>query len=403
MFHLVSIRSTRDQLASAAFPIATACKSVVHRPWFHQRQVTPPVRPKSTPTANPFRTMKSVLLHALVPGIFGTFLLASAALAQAPPPPPPAPAPTSGPVEVNAIVAKVNGAAITKNEVGFLLAPAYSRLVAQFPRRGSEFEKQLSEAYDDVIQDLVDREIILDEFKQLGAEIPGHVVDAEVDKQIRELYNGDRTRFNEELKRNRLTMPAFREMTREKMIVSAMRLKQFSEAPPPLPEEIRQEYNEVKLELRDTSKDQISFKKIYLPKTDPRNPAATPEEQLALAETIVSDLKTGADFAELAKKFSRDAFADEGGVQVDVPGTDLSPEFAHIIFNAKDGQLIGPLDDPTGYTIVIPTSRKLGPSPPFEGEIREQMEARVRSKKNSAQYERWIEARRKSAMIEIKK
>ncbi len=310
------------------------------------------------------------------------------------------PAP-SGPIEVNAFAATVNGQVITKNQVAFMLAPEFARLTAQFPRRGPEFERQFNEAKENILQELIDRQIILDEFKQMGATIRPHLIDEEVKNQIRTLYNGDETKFREELKRSRLTMEGYREMTREKMVVQAMRAKQFADAPPPLPHEIQAEYNEIKPMLRDTTKDVISFKKIFVPRVDFQDPSSTEEGQLSLAEEIAAKIRQGGNFEELAKAHSADAFADVGGIQTDVPRTDLSPEFAAILFDAKDGQLAnnGPIEDPAGYTLVIPTSRKLGPSPPLS-QVREMVENRVRSKKTSAQYERWIESRRKRAMID---
>jgi peptidyl-prolyl cis-trans isomerase SurA len=313
----------------------------------------------------------------------------------------PASQPSSGPIEVNGIAAKVNGRVVTKNEVSFMLAPIYSQLAAQFPRRGVEFERQFNEAKAKILQELVDRQIILDEFKQLGASIRPNLIDEEIKRQMRELYNGDETRFREELKRSRLTMEGYREMTREKMVVQAMRAQQFSDAPPPLPNEIQREYNEVKPTLRDTAKDVISFQKIFIPRIDSENPVSTPESQLALAEDIASQLQKGKDFAELAKTYSKDAFAEQGGLQENVPRTDLSPEFAAIIFDADEGKLVGPLEDPQGFTLVKPVKKVLGPSPSLE-KVRSMIEERVRRKKTSVQYDKWIESRRKRAMIDLK-
>lgn len=310
------------------------------------------------------------------------------------------PAP-SGPVEVNGIAAKVNGRVITKNQVSFMLAPLYAQLAAQFPRRGAQFETLFNEAKSKIIQELVDRQIILCEFKQIGASIKPHIIDEEIKRQMRELYNGDEAKFREELKRSRLTMEGYRSMTREKMIVQAMRAQKFSDAPPPLPNEIQKEYNEIKPTLRDVSKDVISFQKIFIPASDPQDPKATPESQLAIAEGIAKQLADGADFAELAKAQSKDAFADKGGLQENVPRTDLSPEFAAIIFDAPVGKIVGPLMDPQGFTLVKSSKIDFGPSPPLE-KVRDMVEERVRKKKTSAQYERWIESRRKSAMVSIK-
>lgn len=313
------------------------------------------------------------------------------------------PSMSKGPIEVNGIAAKVNGRVITKNQVSFLLAPIYAQLAAQFPRRGpnSQFELKFNEAKGKVIQELVDRQIILDEFKVIGASIKPHIVDEEVKRQRQELFNGDESKFREELKRNRLTMDGYREMTREKMIVQAMRAQQFSDAPPPLPNEIEQEYNDIKITLRDFSKDVCSFQKIFIPVTDQQNPTATPESQLTLAENLAKQLADGKDFAQLAKENSKDAYADKGGLQEKVPRTDLSPEFASIIFEAPVGKIVGPLMDPQGFTIIKIIKMDYGPSPPLE-KVRDMIEERVHKKKTSAQYEHWIESKRKKAMVEIK-
>jgi parvulin-like peptidyl-prolyl isomerase len=330
------------------------------------------------------------------------FLAASTGIAPAQQPP--APAAPAGAFEINGIAAKVNGKAITKSELNFRLAPIFAQLAAQFPRRGAEFERQVLEAREKILQEMIDRKIILSEFEVLekkGANLPDHVVDKEVKRQIQTNFDGNEAKFQEELKRARMSTAGYREMTREQLIVQAMRAEHFADAPPPLPGEITQEYNEVKDKLRDTTKDQIDFHKLFLPRIDSENPLATPETQLELAEKLAADIKAGADVAELAKQHSRDAYAAEGGFQKDVPRTDLQPEFAAVIFAAKAGETVGPLEDPVGYTIVKISKITPGPYPPLS-EVREMIEERVRTKKNSVAYEKWIEGKRKSAMIEKK-
>lgn len=320
----------------------------------------------------------------------------------APPAAPPKPVAPSGPIEVNGIAAKVNGKVITRNQISFMLAPRYAQLATQYPRRGPQFDAKFKEAKTTIVQELIDRQIIIDEFKQLGASIKPNIIEEEIKRQMRELYNGDESKFREELKRSRLTMDGYREMTREKMIVQAMRSQQFSDAPPPLPNEIQREYNEVKSTLRDVTKDKISFQKIFIPASDPQNPLATPDTQLSLAEDLAKQLGEGKDFAELAKTYSKDAFAEQGGKQENVPRTDLSPEFASIMFESPVGQVVGPLLDRLGFTIAQVIKIELGPSPALTDAMRQNMEERVRRKKTSAQYERWIETKRKRAMIDIR-
>jgi peptidyl-prolyl cis-trans isomerase SurA len=340
------------------------------------------------------------LHHTFALALVGAFLASPVVCAQQQQPPAPPPMPT-GPIEVNGIAAKVNGRVITKNQVNFLLAPVYAQLVTEYPRRGPQFEAKFKEKRTAVLQELIDRQIILDEFKQMGAFIKPNIVDDEIKRQMREAFNGDEAKFREELRRSRMTMEGYREMTREKMVVQSMRSRQFSEEAPPLPGEIRKEYDEIKSTLRDVTKDKISFQKIFIPAMDPTNPLSTPDLQLALAEDIAKQISNGKDFGELAKTKSQDAFAENGGIQENVPRTDLSPEFAAIIFDAPIGKVLGPLLDRQGFTIVKPLKVDLGPAPSMDEKVREMVAQRVRVKKSSQQYERWIEGKRKRAMIKI--
>ena len=318
----------------------------------------------------------------------------------------PVPQMPQGAFEVNGIAALVNGRVVTKNKVGFMLSKTYRELATMFPRRGAEFERQVLEARERILQELIDREIILSEFKAMeakGAALPDHVVKKEIDRQIRETHNGDKAAFEQVLSQSRMTMDAYSKMVRDQLIVQAIRSEHIAEVAPPDNKELAKEYGEMKLLMRDISKDKITFNKLFLPRQDTQNPLATPESQLALAEQIATEIKTGADVAELAKKHSRDAFAAEGGFQKDLPRTDLAPEFAAVIFAGKDGEVLGPLEDPAGFTVVKIIHVTYGPTPPLsDPEIRQAIENRVTGKKSAAAYEKWIEKKRRTASIQKK-
>ncbi len=319
------------------------------------------------------------------------------------PQPPITPTPTApaGPVEVNGIAAIVNGRPVTKKEIIFSMGPIIRQLAAQFPRRGPEFEKQARETQEKIIQELIDRELVLDEFKKMGGKLPEAAINEEIERQKRELYNGDNALFLEELRRSNLTMPGFRAITHDRVVVQALRAQKFANAAPPLPSEIAEEYEKIKLQIRDTNGDSLTFQKIYIPAMDERNPLATPAQQLDLAEEIVKKLKNGADFTELSNLHSRDSHSSDSGWYKDTPRTDLQPEFAALIMDPPEGTIIGPLSDPRGLTIVKVKEKKYGPVPPLS-QVRDQIEQRVTRQKNAERYERWIESLRKKAVIKRK-
>lgn len=304
------------------------------------------------------------------------------------------------PVEVNGIAAKVNGRVITVNQVSFLLSPIFAQLSTKYPGRGSEFVKEFELARKKVIDELIEKELIIEEAKKRGASYSATIVDEDIKRQINELYGGDEQKFREELKKSRLTMEGFREMTREKMIVQALRSQQLTDVAPPLPNEIHNEYEKAKESMRDTTKDIITLQRIMIPAQDPENPGATPEDQLKLAQELVDRINKGEDFTEIAKNFSKGPFSEIGGLQENVERGYFTNEFASIIFDAPLNKVIGPLLDKTHFTIVKVVSKKLGPPPPLS-QVRSIIEERVSRNKTSAEYKRWIEARRKRAIIEI--
>lgn len=304
----------------------------------------------------------------------------------------------TGAREVNGIAATVNGRVVTKKELAMMLSPTVGQLNAQYPRRGPEFEKKVKEAHAKILDELIDREIIMSEFKNQGGKLRPQIVDEEIARQKREDYNGNEATFRAELSKARMTLTGYREMTERKLIVQAMRSSKFSTSAPPLPEEIQKEYNKIKLSIRNTDGDKMTFLKIYIPAADEKNPAATPDSQLALAEDIVKQLKAGANFEELAKQHSRDAYAEQGGRQEKVLRTDLQPEFAALIMDPPEGTVVGPLMDPRGLTIVKVLEKFYGPVPPLS-KVQDKIEQRVSSQKNAERYDRWMKVLRRNAMI----
>ena len=85
---------------------------------------------------------------------------------------------------VNRIAATVNGRPITANEVSVRLMPIGAQLAAQYPKQGPEFYKQLALAKKNIIEDLVERELLRNEFEGMGGVIRDSLIDQEVNRTI---------------------------------------------------------------------------------------------------------------------------------------------------------------------------------------------------------------------------
>ena len=305
--------------------------------------------------------------------------------------------------EVTGIAAKVNGRVITKNEVNYHLTPYRQQLDASMPRKGPQYYELIKTARDEILESLIGRELILSEFRIRSGDhkLPDYSIDQEIDRQVRNLYNNNRSEFNKALRQAGVTPAQHRRETEKKLIVQAMRSQQFKNAVPPLPREVIAEYDEHKDKMRDITGDALEYHKIYIPKIDESNPLVEPQVQLKLAEDIVARLKKGESFEELAKEHSADAYAQDGGKVGKTQRTDLSPAFAAILMETPTGEILGPLEDTRGYTIVRLDEKYYGPTPPLD-KVKPQVESRVRTRKNKDRHDRWMKRLRANAMIEKK-
>lgn len=303
---------------------------------------------------------------------------------------------TSG--NLNQIAAKVNSRVVTKNELDFVFSPIKSQIDAQFPRKNSEYYSLIKKEKEKVFQELIDRELIIAEFEKSGGAIPEREIDREINSRIENLYNGSRSAYLTDLKKNGLSQSKYRSLVKRTVTVSAMKSQHITNFAPPTDSELNKEYSKFKSKLRDLSLDQAAYKKIWIP-LESDELGSSPETQLELAEDITKRIRQGENFSDLAKEFSYDAYAEEGGQWPLTSRRDFPIHFAPIIFDAPVGKLIGPLKDEHGFHIIEVTKKINGPSPPLSA-IRPQLEGRVRSNKSVERVNRWLKRLRANANIQ---
>ena len=306
------------------------------------------------------------------------------------------------PRKVNGIAAIANGRVVIINEVAFMLAPIRAQIAMKHPRMDAAFNAELAETRKKILDELIDRQLIIHEFNDMGAQIPDHVVKADIKNQIDKTYNGSEAKFREQLKESNLSYAKYYKLTKDKLIGQAMRAQHFNDPTPATQEELLEEYNLNKSEMRDRSKDKIDFEKIYIPVTNNDDLLATPESQMEFAQELAEKIKKGADFAELAKEHSKDAFAAQGGKQTNVNRTDLRPDVSFALFTEPLGTVIGPIQlDEGGYQIIRVTRKIEGPAPSLS-EVRAELEQAVQNRKSSVRFKRYMERLRKKALIKYK-
>jgi len=310
-----------------------------------------------------------------------------------------APLANAKPRKVNGIAAIANGRVVTINEVAFMLAPIRARLAMKHPRMGDTYRAEVDKSKVKILNELIDRQLIIHEFNAMGAQIPDHAIKADIKRQIDRTYDGNDVKFREQLKKSNLSYSKYFKLTKDKLIGQAMRAQHFNDPTPATQDELMAEYNKHKRDMRDRSKDKLDFEKIYIPVTNDDDLLATPETQKEFAKELVKKIKKGADFAELAKKHSTDAFADKGGKQTNVKRTDLRPDVSFALFTEPLGTVIGPIQlDAKGYQIIRVIRQIDGPAPGL-AKVKPQMEQAVQNRKSSVRFKRYIDRLRDKALI----
>jgi peptidyl-prolyl cis-trans isomerase C len=86
-----------------------------------------------------------------------------------------------------------------------------------------------------------------------------------------------------------------------------------------------------------------------------------------LAKKIIAELKKGADFAALAKQYSKDPSADHNGDLGFFRKDEMVPEFSAVAFALKPGQISDtPVHTQFGWHVIQVLERRQAPPPTFE-------------------------------------
>ncbi len=102
------------------------------------------------------------------------------------------------------------------------------------------------------------------------------------------------------------------------------------------------------------------------------------------AKKIAADLKKGADFAELAKKSSKDPGAADGGDLGFFTKEQMVPEFSAVAFTLEPGKISDPVKSQFGWHVIKVEEKRARKAPEFD-QVKPQIETFV-TRKAQAEY-----------------
>lgn len=292
---------------------------------------------------------------------------------------------------VNGIAAVVEDRIITLEELRREIGPLVPQIRLE-SRNRQEFDQRIAEVTNEVLQNMIDRILIIREFDQSGYQIPQTYLDSEFADYITTEFDGDRPRFLNFLQSQGMTVRQFRSDLRDRIVVNFMRGRMRRSQTEVSPAKIEEYYR--KNESQFFKEEAVRLRQIVI------SPMSDRAALQARVDEVVAELEGGTPFADVARKFSQDERRAEGGDWGWINRSDIRKELADVAFTTAKGKYSHPVElDGYIFILFVEDVRKEGIQPIHA--VREQIEIAITSQLARQAQEQWIERLRRDAYIKF--
>src|ERR1700722_13561559 len=181
---------------------------------------------------------------------------------------------------IDGVAAIVNDKVITYSEVRDFVQPVAQQLRRNFS--GQDLVTEVRKAEMDALDQLIERALIIQEFKEKGYKIPDTAIEQQVNDIISNDYGGNRAAFVKTLEAENLTLSQYRDQVRDRVIIQAMRSHKTQQTIVVSPYKIEKYYNE-NLDQYKVG-EQIKLRMIFIKRGEPI-PAVSITEHTSLDPT----------------------------------------------------------------------------------------------------------------------
>lgn len=289
----------------------------------------------------------------------------------------------SKPILVDRAVAEVGGRRITYSEV---MAEVRERL---FEEGEEPDEKNLPAYYASAISNLVARQLVLLEYESVETKIPEWYFNERLDRIVENGFGGDKSRLIAALTEHGIPYADWRRRRREDTVVGTMRQQFVAQSVAARPTDMNRIYRESY--ATNTLPGRVKVSMIAL-KAEEGDDSAAPSGASALerAHEILSKLSTGGSFAALAKAYSQESHAANGGSWGFVdPEEEFRPELAAALADLPVGKVAGPIEV-SGYVYLLrKDDERADLSVPFSL-VRNEIEDQILDKAVQERFDAWV-------------
>jgi parvulin-like peptidyl-prolyl isomerase len=321
---------------------------------------------------------------------------------------------------VDKTLAVVNGEAIMNSDFEKTAAPILEQYTQSTPPAEQTPEK-IKEFKQRLLDQMIDDKLLRQEALKRKIKVGKREIDEGI-KQVKKRFPTD-AEFQGELKKENLTMAQFEKRIEEQLMVMKLIEQEIkSKVPQPTDEQVRDFYNKIQAKMngKDLGLDKKEEEEIAnLAKFLGRmvseqvrarhilvavDKNATMEEKSAAlkkVKKIQQELKGGADFSELAQKYSDDPGSkSRGGDLGFFAKNDMVPEFEKTAFSLNVGQVSEPVQTEFGYHIIKVEEKRAARKLTFD-EVKNDLREFLYQKSAQKRYESWVKELRSKAAIKV--
>jgi len=293
----------------------------------------------------------------------------------------------------NRVVAIVNDEVITLYELNARMKDLTGLDPAEMRLRD---EKQYLEARRKILNSLIEDRLTLDKIRELGVKVTPKQVDSAIER-IKKNNGLTQEDLIAGLKKRGITYDSYREDVKGQL--ERMELINFEVKSKIIirEEDIKEYYNKHTDEFIVKGKVHLAI--IVLKQEGPSNQGGS-DSLSRQAEDILTRLKGGEDFGELARKFSKGPGAEDGGDVGFFKTSQLDPKLREIIKQMSPGNISEPIVRPSGIQIVKLIDNQEERLKPIE-EVRDAIYQIFYQKEVNTRYSTWIKELKDKAYTKI--
>ena len=255
-----------------------------------------------------------------------------------------------------------------------------------------EFNKRVGDYIREIVQNMIDRELIVKDFRDKGMTIPQSYLDSNFDDYLKREFNGDRAEFLKFVQSQGKTIKQFKKEQEKDLIVGYMQNNKRQAVAEISPKKIKDYYEANKAKWYTPASAKISLITLKTGRT------ATLDENRKLAKEIVDKFNAGEKFSELARKYSKDDSSAKGGEWGWYKKGELNPLLDKQAFAIEAGKITEPVEIGDMIFILKVEEKKPEGISPID-DVREQIEWTIAEQNGREIYRKWVEGLRQKAYI----